>query len=427
MKSFIMQTATAWLALFLLSVFSSTAQASLANDLQGLLGEANVVNAQLVSTNLTADNMCSELHSINSAFDSLISATEVVNGSLSAPLSVDADSLQALDDLSAVLLSMAGNSSKLSVDLGTLNSVTDMLAISNAMSSMLQLSNDIGTMADRILEMADKILIMANNIGLMADRIIITQQIQSDNLALTQASILTTQQNLLALVSVINSSDYNAAFNAQTASGNLLSMNIGATSLTVFNMASQWSDIATDINSLKAQIETTHDAIKLAAASNTVYVDTNSYAALADMGIMVSSVSIAVQGLALATEGLSPLTGNVTLSDSMGSILQLSADIGVMADRILEMGNLILAMADNIGLTADQIIATQQLQNANYAATLASVQATQEIALTHQSAKKPGRSGLFLVGYLLLATAKFRRSKFLKLAEATLLSRIKVC
>jgi len=381
MKSFIMQTATAWLALFLLSVFSSTAQASLANDLQGLLGEANVVNAQLVSTNLTADNMCSELHSINSAFDSLISATEVVNGSLSAPLSVDADSLQALDDLSAVLLSMAGNSSKLSVDLGTLNSVTDMLAISNAMSSMLQLSNDIGTMADRILEMADKILIMANNIGLMADRIIITQQIQSDNLALTQASILTTQQNLLALVSVINSSDYNAAFNAQTASGNLLSMNIGATSLTVFNMASQWSDIATDINSLKAQIETTHDAIKLAAASNTVYVDTNSYAALADMGIMVSSVSIAVQGLALATEGLSPLTGNVTLSDSMGSILQLSADIGVMADRILEMGNLILAMADNIGLTADQIIATQQLQNANYAATLASVQATQEIAI----------------------------------------------
>jgi len=381
MKSFIMQTATAWLALFLLSVFSSTAQASLANDLQGLLSDANGVNAQLASTNLTADNMCSELHSINSAFDSLISATEAVNGSLSAPLSADADSLQALDDLSAVLLSMAGNSSKLSVDLGTLNSVTDMLAISNAMSTMLQLSNDIGTMADRILEMADKILIMADNIGLMADRIITTQQIQSDNLALTQASILTTQQNLLTLVSVINSSDYNAAFNAQTASGNLLSMNIGATVLTVFNMASQWSDIATDINSLKAQIEATHDAIKLAAASNTVYVDTDSYAALANMSIMVSSVSIATQGLALATEGLSPLTGNVTLSDSMGSILQLSADIGVMADRILEMGNLILAMADNIGLTADQIIATQQLQNANYAATLASVQATQEVAV----------------------------------------------
>jgi len=381
MKSFIMQTATAWLALFLLSVFSSTAQASLANDLQGLLSEANGVNAQLASTNLTADNMCSELHSINTAFDSLISATEAVNGSLSAPLSVDADSLQALDDLSAVLLSMAGNSGKMSVDLGMLNSVTDMLAISNTMSAMLQLSNDIGTMADRILEMADKILIMADNIGLMADRIITTQQIQSDNLALTQASILTTQQNLLAMVSVINSSEYNATFNAQTASGNLLSMNIGATILTVFNMAHQWSDIATDIDSLKAQIEATHDAIKLAAASNTVYVDADSYTALADMSIMVSSVSIAVQGLALATEGLSPLTGDVTLSDSMGSILQLSADIGVMADRVLEMGNLILAMADNIGLTADQIIATQQLQNANYAATLASVQATQEIAV----------------------------------------------
>ena len=53
-----------------------------------------------------------------------------------------------------------------------------------------------------------------------------------------------------------------------------------------------------------------------------------------------------------------------------------------MADRILEMGDLILAMADNIGLTADQIIATQQLQNANYGATLASVEAIQSIAVS---------------------------------------------
>jgi hypothetical protein len=381
MKSFIKQTAIAWLALLLLGAVSGTAHASLSTDLQGLLSDANGVNTQLASTNLTADNMCSELHSINAAFDSLISSTEALNAGLSAPLSVDVDSLQALQDLSAVMLSMAGNSSALSVDLGTLNSVTDMLAISSAMSAMLQLSNDIGTMADRILEMADKILVMADNIGLMADRIITTQQIQSDNLALTQASILTTQQNALALVSVINSSDYNATFDAQTATGNWLSMDIGATFLTAFNMARQWSDIAGDIDSLKAQIEATHASLKLAAEANTVYVDPDSYVALADMSIMVSSVSIAVQGLALATQGLSPVTGDVTLSDSMGSILQLSSDIGVMADRILEMANLILAMADNIGLTADQIIATQQLQSANYAATLASVQMTQEIAV----------------------------------------------
>ena len=46
-------------------------------------------------------------------------------------------------------------------------------------------------MADRILEMADRILVMSDNIGLMADRILITQQIQNDNVVLTQQNILT--------------------------------------------------------------------------------------------------------------------------------------------------------------------------------------------------------------------------------------------
>ena len=387
MKKFFTQTAAAWVAVLLLTA-ANTAHAGkpatpapLAGDLQALLTEANGVNAQLGSINLTADNMCSELLSVHQAFGTLIESTQALNAGLSAPLSVDADSLQALEDLSAVVVSMAAGSTGLSADLGALNSVTDMLAISSSMSVMLQLSSDIGTMADRILEMADRILLMSDNIGLMADRIITTQQIQSDNLALTQASILTTQQNALALVSVINSGDYNAAFDAQTATGNWLSFDIGTTLLTMFNMASQWAGIATDIDALKTQVESSYEAIKLAAATNTVYVDTDSYVALANMSIMASSVSVAVQGLALATEGLAPITGDVTLSDSMASILQLSSDIGVMADRILEMADLILAMADNIGLTADQIIATQQLQNTNYAATLASVQMTQEIAV----------------------------------------------
>lgn len=383
MKVSFIQKMKTGLALLLLSTVMNTANAgALANDLQSLLVDAQAVDTQLVGMTLTEATMCSDLNSVNSSMSGLINNIEAINAGLSAPLSVDVDSLQALDDLSAVVVSMAANSTDLSIDLTALNTTADMLAISNSMSAMLRLASDIGTMADRILEMADKILVMADNIGLMADRIIVTQQIQSQNLAITQSFILATQQNSILLVSVTDTATYNADFNAQTLTGNFLSFDIAATALTVFNMAREWSSIATDIDSLKAQVEATHLAIATASESNTMYVDAGSYAALADMSIMLSSVAIATQGLALATEVLSPITSDSRLSPSMDSILQLSADIGVMADRISEMADLILAMADNIGLTADQIIATQQLQSANYATTLGSVEATQSVAIT---------------------------------------------
>jgi len=49
--------------------------------------------------------------------------------------------------------------------------------------TVLQLSQDIGSMADRIGDMADRI-------GEMSDRILETQRIQSNNMAMTQQSIL---------------------------------------------------------------------------------------------------------------------------------------------------------------------------------------------------------------------------------------------
>ena len=55
---------------------------------------------------------------------------------------------------------------------------------------MLRLSDDIGIMANRILEMADKILEMADKIGEMSDRIVETQKIQSENLDLTQSNLI---------------------------------------------------------------------------------------------------------------------------------------------------------------------------------------------------------------------------------------------
>jgi hypothetical protein len=61
--------------------------------------------------------------------------------------------------------------------------------------AMLQLSQDIGEMANRIGEMADRILVMADNIGEMSDRIIETQRIQSNNVALTQRNLLKAERN----------------------------------------------------------------------------------------------------------------------------------------------------------------------------------------------------------------------------------------
>ncbi len=65
---------------------------------------------------------------------------------------------------------------------------------------MLELSNDIGTMADRILLMADNILIMADNIDAMADKILTTQELQSANLAITQSNLLESQRILNGLL-----------------------------------------------------------------------------------------------------------------------------------------------------------------------------------------------------------------------------------
>jgi len=385
----IFQKAKTYLFLLLLSALINTAYANnaasastLASDLHNLLSEAEAVNMQLAGITLTDNNLCSELSSAHQSAEALINSIEIINANLTTPLSVDNDSMQVLDDISAVIVVMAANSTGLSLDLTALGSTANMSTISNGLSAMLRLSDDIGTMANRILEMADKILLMADNIGTMADRIILTQQIQSENLALTQASILATQQNSLALVSVINTSTYNADFNAQIWTGNILAADMSTTWLTQFNMSTAWASLATDVESLLAQITTTHEMISAAAATNTIYLDVDSYTALADMSIMVNAISVAMEGLALATEGLSPITRDITLSDSMNSILQLSTDIGVMANRILEMADLILAMADNIGLTSDQIIATQQLQTTNYAATLASVETTQEIAIS---------------------------------------------
>ena len=353
----------------------------LAEDLQALVTEGNDLNTQLSGISLTADNLCDELYSANQAANAYINSITALHDGLSAPLSVDADILTALDDLSVVTLSLADEASALARDLGSLTRTAQMYDINDGLVAMLQLSDDIGTMADRILEMADNILDMADNIGTMADRIIATQELQNTNVALTQASILTTQENLLTLVSVINTSLYNADLQTLLDDGTFLAAQMSSIVLTPANMSTALAGLSGDAEAYMDSVVATDNLISGDTETSTLYINADSLTALMNLSIMTTSLGTALEGYAVAINGLAPLTSTPTLSDSMGSMLQLSYDIGVMADRILEMADVILAMADNIGLAADQILLIQQQQNINVAATQASILAAQEIMI----------------------------------------------
>lgn len=366
---------------FAIMIFSSAAQASLTTDLQGLLSQGNSLDLQMSSTQLTADNMCNELLSLNRATNALIDNIAIVDQGLTTPVSLDADSLTALSDLSTMSVAVASQAQFLSLDISAISTTAYMVDIADGLNAMLQLSSDIGTMADRILEMADNILIMADNIGLMADRIIVTQEIQNQNIALTQASILTTQENILTLVSVVSSDNYSLDLTSLFNSGNWISMDMAATVLNVFNIVHEFSTAASDISSLKDQFNALNEVINLDTASNTFYINQQSIQTMADMSLMLNSMAIVMEAYALASEGLAPVMSDPSLTSAMDSMLQMSADIGVMANRILEMADLILAMADNIGVAADNILAVQQLQNINIAATQTTILSAQTISI----------------------------------------------
>jgi len=353
----------------------------LATDLQALLSEANALNTQFSAVSMPADSFCSELVNANQAASVHIDSIESLNSSLSAPLTVDADILQALEDLSAVYLSLGSEVVRFSTDLNALNASLDQLSIAQGISTILRLSDDIGVMADRIGQMADNILVMADNIGLMADNILLTQQIQNDNVTLTQQNILTAQTNVINLVAQIDTSAYNLDLLNQLDMATLLQGDMDAVILTATNAATETTAIELDVSALKAQILNSSDTLGVDAASNTMVINQQSLVTLLDLSGKIAALATAVQGYAIAVDGLNATSATPTLTDSTGSILRLSDDIGVMANRILEQSDLILEMADNIGLQAGQIIITQEQQSLNIAATQASLLTVQQLMI----------------------------------------------
>jgi hypothetical protein len=255
------------------------------------------------------------------------------------------------------------------------------MTLADGIRTVLQLSSDIGEMADRIGEMADNILIMSDNIGLMADRILQMQVIQSDNLLLTQNSVLATQTNTLSLVAVAETASYDLNLDSLVADGNVLVAKMLLVSLTPWNMSSKLEDIQTEVNDYFLKVQQFQEILNTDADQNTMYINSDTLSSLVNLTLVMTSLSTAMDGYGIMIESIQVLTSDRTLKASMDSMLSMSADIGKMSNSILEMADVILLMSDNIGLEADQILLTQELQSMNIAAAQTSVLAAQLLAI----------------------------------------------
>ncbi|HAK60493.1 MAG TPA: hypothetical protein DCO77_08945 [Nitrospiraceae bacterium] len=191
----------------IMALTASPAQAALdpgsfTADLNSLVAQGNELVATMSKTTLTAMNMgtgLSQLASSVSAYQQNVVSVYNTVASASGTFSLTGEMLMSLQNLATINASLGSGTLGLSQMVVALAPVTFLTTLQSSMTTMLQLSTDIGVMADRILEMADAILVMADNIGSMADRILATQVIQNTNIALVVDATLQTQQNMILL------------------------------------------------------------------------------------------------------------------------------------------------------------------------------------------------------------------------------------
>ncbi|MCP3176506.1 hypothetical protein MJO47_05270 [Desulfuromonas sp. KJ2020] len=194
-------------ALFFLSIAAvqpAQVQASdlYTSSLNNLVLSGNTLLTSMSQITLTPFTMLSQLTaletSVNSYQDSVMTLYDTMANNTTT-ITLASESLIALQNLATLSASLTTQLLALSEAIALVAPVTSLSVLESSLMTMLRLSDDIGTMANRILEMADKILLMADNIGTMADRILATQIIQSDNLQMIVDASLTTQTNILTL------------------------------------------------------------------------------------------------------------------------------------------------------------------------------------------------------------------------------------
>jgi len=364
-----------------LALSASLLQADLKTDLTNINKSMLELNSSISTTDLNSTSMCASLLSLNKQAKEIVNAIALVNENFSAPITLDEETLLLTENLFVNVSSISNQSSLLSDEITLLQPNTDATILADGIKVMLQLSSDIGEMADRIGEMADNILIMSDNIGLMADRILQTQEIQSENLLLTQNTILQTQTNTLALVSVVETASYDLSLDTLIVQGNLLVARMASVALNPWNMSTELKNVQTDVNNYLVQVEQFKTLLNTDLSENTIYINSNSLNKLVDLSIIMTSIGIVMDAYGTSIEAVQAFTRETTLLSAMNSMLKLSGDIGKISNNILEMADQILLMADNIGIAADQILLTQELQSANIATTQISILAAQELAI----------------------------------------------
>lgn len=181
---------------------------SLTSNINELVKQGNALVTSMNATVLNPLTMNTQLSGIEGSTLSYLGCSNGVYASVSAgmgsgAISVTQELLTALNNLSATNAALANAVVNLSGKVVALSASTGSTTLKDSLTTTLRLSDDIGTMADRILEMANKILIMADNIGLMADRILTTQTIQSTNLKAVLDATLQTQTNVIQLVALL--------------------------------------------------------------------------------------------------------------------------------------------------------------------------------------------------------------------------------
>lgn len=373
----------AGLALAFTLIFSALpAQASLSTDLQALVVQGTTLRTSLAAISVAQGNTCTQLGGFNAALESYLASIQAVYGQLTVPVTLTAADLTALDDLSVLAKGMAADSVRIALELRSIEDVADLFEYRAALSGMLRLSDDIGIMADRILEMADRILVMADNIGAMADRILLTQQLQNANVALTQASILTTQQNMVAMSDSLSTITYNLSLGLVANEANALVGEMGGTTLTSQTMAVDLSQLEAQTALLLNSTVSLYTWMSQNSQSASHYINGDTLTLMGDLSTMQAALAFSLETYANTINQLAPLTETPVLSDATAGMLRLTADIGEMSGRIMEMADKIIVMADNIGLMADRIVETQNLQQANIELTQNSVTIAQNVTLT---------------------------------------------
>lgn len=359
----------------------SSAQASLTTDLQGLVSKGTALRSSLAAISVNQGGTCTQLGTLHRSTGDFLASIHLVTGQLTAPLTLTADDLTLLGDLSWITRDLASDSVRLALELRTLEGTADLFEYRAALSAMLRLSADIGRMADRILEMADRILIMAGNIGLMADRILVTQQLQNANIALTQGSLLVTQQNMIALSGSLATIGYNLSLGLLLNDTNLQLNEMAGITLTSSNLATQLGYLQTKTAALMTRTVGIYSLISSDSQRLSHYINGDTLTLISDLSVAQRTFAAMLEQYAATINQLAPLTQTPIIADATRSMLKLTADINTMSRRILEMNDKITVMADNIGLMANRIVETQNLQQTNIELTQNSILAAQTTTL----------------------------------------------